>query len=95
MAGKHKGILSGMLDKPDLEEEVYSAVDDDRYEVLYNIKGSKTYTIPALVDAVLEIMKSKDRRYKGDILTDIILNSASEEEIKKAKEIILRKNGIE
>lgn len=59
--------------------------------MLGKIKSNYSYNLPALADAILDIIKEDTGEYKNDILNNIIVNHVNDEIIVRAKERLIQK----
>lgn len=86
------GSMLSNLDKMNKENNNIDILDEHIVESLCNSVKTKTYNLPAIVDAVLEVLKEDNYTFKSNILADIIMEHASDDVIRRAKEKIIAKS---
>lgn len=87
------GSMLSDLDKKKADENG-SELDEKMVEALCNVTKTYTYSLPVIVDAILEVLKTERNKYKNTILTEIVMNSVDEETLQKAKDKVMAKSGM-
>lgn len=83
-------MLSG-LDKKN-EENNIDVLDEKIVESLCKANKTSTYNLPVIIDAILDVLKEDKSMFKSNILAEIIMEYASDDVIRRAKEKIIAKS---